>query len=461
MDFKDKQIAVLGAGIEGISTAKYLVKHGAKVEIFDSRSESDFQKRDFSSLQKGGVAIHFESRNSLPAKKFDCIFRSPSVHPDLKVIKESKENGVFISSQIKLFFDLCPGTIIGVTGTKGKGTTSSLIYEILKKDGRKVFLGGNIGNPPLDFIDEVTKDSLVVLELSSFQLMDLHKSPSVAVVLMATSEHLDWHKDREEYLKAKENLVRYQTAADRVIINNDFPASKMIGQISKAKKYFYSVKEQNEANAYFKDSSMVISNKGEQTTINAEKIRLPGLHNRQNILAASLTAFLSGVDTNKISEVVNSFTGLPHRLEFVADVGGVKFYDDSASTIPETTIAAINSFQEPKILIAGGSSKESDFTDLGRAIADTNLKAVLLIGDEAPRIKKAIEAPGDFKGILIEGLNSMSEAVNKAKDLSRAGDIVLLSPACASFGLFKNYKERGEFFKREVSNLSSRSTPSI
>lgn len=459
MDFKDKQIAVLGAGIEGISTAKYLLKYGAKVDIFDSLSECNFQKDDFSSLQKGGVAIHFGSRNLLPAKKLDYIFRSPSVRPDLKVIKEAKDSGVFISSQIKLFFDLCPGTIIGVTGTKGKGTTSSLIYEILKRDKRKVFLGGNIGNPPLDFIDEVTKDSLVVLELSSFQLMDLHKSPSVAVVLMITSEHLDWHKDKEEYLKAKENLVRYQTAEDMVIINNDFPNSKTVGQISKAKKYFYSVKEQNEANAHFKDGSMVITTGDESVIIDAENIKLPGLHNKQNILAASLTASLVGVEGHKISEAVNSFKGLSHRLEFVAEVGGVKFYDDSASTIPETTIAAINSFQEPKILIAGGSSKESDFTDLGRAISDTGLKAVLLIGDEAPRIKKAIEEGGGFKGAVVEGLNSMSAAVNKAKGLSRAGDIVLLSPACASFGLFKNYKERGEFFKREVSNLSSRSTP--
>jgi len=450
MDLKGKKIAVIGAGVEGISTVNYLVSNGAKVSLLDKKSISDFETEKIAKLNNLPVQLVLSKDYLANLASFDIIIRSPGVKLDLPEIIAAKAKGVTISSQTKLFFSRCPCPIIGVTGTKGKGTTSSLIFRILKSAGKKVFLGGNIGTPPLDFADQVTADSLVVLELSSFQLADLDKSPEISVVLMITSEHLDWHKDTAEYFKAKESIVRYQNENDFVVINNDFQTSKKLGAQSRAKKYYFSTKGPVEKGAYLEKEFIVSVTNGWTTILKTEDVLIPGLHNLQNICAAVAVAGILGVKPEIIGQEVKIFKGLPHRLELVGKEVGTTFYNDSASTTPETAIAAIKAFRETKIVILGGSSKNSDFTELGKTVIENNVKAVILIGEESKRIKKTIQKAGSFSGELVEGLKTMKEIVAKAREIAVPGDIVILSPACASFGMFKNYEDRGNQFKQAV-----------
>jgi UDP-N-acetylmuramoylalanine--D-glutamate ligase len=452
MDFDGKKIAVIGTGLEGLSSAEFFSKQGACVFVLDQKGEDEIEKEKLEKITH--FAKKFIGGNDYlkNLSGYDLIVRSPGVRRDLSEIIDAEKKGTIVTSQTKLFFDACPGKIIGVTGTKGKGTTSSLIYDILKEAGKEVFLAGNIGKPPLDLIDGISEKSLVVLELSSFQLIDLEKSPHIAVVLMITSEHLDWHKSSEEYVKAKGSIVKFQTENDFAVINADFEKSKRIGNLSKAKKYYFSTKSKVERGTFVENDRIFIAGDELREFLNTREVKIPGEHNLQNITAAVTVADVLGVQIEKIKKAVLEFKGLPHRLEFVGDKNGISFYNDSASTNPETAIAAIRSFKNPKILILGGSSKNSDFKELGRIIAAENVKAVILIGEEAKRIKQSIKE-ANFGGQIVEGIGQMRDIVSKAFELAGDGDIVILSPACASFDQYKNYSDRGEKFKLAISGL--------
>jgi UDP-N-acetylmuramoylalanine--D-glutamate ligase len=450
MNLKNKKIAVVGAGMEGVSSVKFLSGKASAVYLLDKKNESDLEPEFLGEISKLGAKTVL-GRNYLDnLKEFDIVFRSPGVRPDLPQLKEAGKRGVEITSQTMLFFDLCPSPIVGVTGTKGKGTTSTLVYKVLKAAGREAFIGGNIGSPPLDFVDQVSKDSVVILELSSFQLIDLKKSPHIAVVLMITNEHLDWHESREEYVESKKTIVNYQNTHDQVVANADDILSRQIGETSKAKKYYFSTKKQVKLGAYVDRDFIVSVTNGWTTTVKIADIKLPGEHNLQNAAAAVVVAGVLEISPKIISSAVSSFKGLPHRLEFVGEIGKVKYYNDSASTIPETTIAAIKSFSNPKVLILGGSSKKSDFSLVAQEIVKNNVKAVILIGDEARTLKENINTVGNFSGEIIEGLDTMREIVGRVEKIASAGDVVVLSPACASFGMFRNYVDRGEQFKKAV-----------
>lgn len=445
--FPHNKIAILGFGIEGKSSACFLLDQGAFITIIDEKEQSSFNSAEIREFKEMGVEFIFGALPDLTT--FDLIVRSPGISlkkPELQAVVAK------VTSATKLFFDLCPCPIIGVTGTKGKGTTSSLIYEMLKKDGRDAYLGGNIGVPALDFLKDLSKDSIVVLELSSFQLVDLHKSPHIAVLLMITSEHLDYHKDVYEYVDAKRNLLRFQTPSDYAIINKDYPASNESDIHTEAQIYAVS-RERGLTNGCFVQDGKVIvkTSKEEVTIVETKDILLPGAHNWENVCAASMAAVLAGVSSKSISSVLKTFNGLEHRLELVRTVNGVRFYDDSFSTTPETAEAAILAFEEPEILILGGSSKNSDFVRLGKVISEAkNIKAIIGVGVEWTRIKDQIfnkDIP------VYEGSKTMAEVVKKAAELAEFGDVALLSPACASFDMFKNYKERGDQFKAEVAKL--------
>ena len=453
MDFKGKKVAVIGVGIEGVSTTKYLLGKGAEPVLYERKNIGELEKDTGEEIRKLGVRTFFGGKRLDSLEDFDLIFRSPGVRPDLSPLRDAEKKGAKITSQTKLFFDLCPAPIIGIRGTKGKGTTSALIYDILKVAGKKVFLGGNIGNPPLAFLDKVTPDSIVVLELSSFQLIDINKSPHICVVLMVTSEHLDWHRGEDEYIKAKTQITKYQTAKDFAVINADYPTSREISEISKARKYYFSTKKPVENGAYIDQGFVVLVTNGWTSIVKTSDIKLIGEHNLQNIAAATVVAGLLEIPPDTIAKAIKAFTGLPHRLEFVGEVDNVKFYDDSASTIPETAIAAVRAFENPKILILGGASKHSDFTLLGEAIVQNNVKAAILTGEEAARITDSIDSAPGFSGKIIDRVDDMKKIVQKAKTLSEPGDIVLLSPACASFDMYKNYMDRGDQFKAAVRSL--------
>ncbi len=437
INFKGKKIALVNAGgrVESTSNASYFEKQGAKVTIFDQTQGEDYLKK---------------------LDEFDLVVRSPGVKLSELITYNLKLKTSKITSQTKLFFDLCPCKIIGVTGTKGKGTTSSLIYKMLKKQGFDAYLGGNIGEPPFNFLDKLNAQSIVVLELSSFQLLDLDKSPHIAVMLMTTSEHLDWHKDLEEYINAKRNILKFQTQKDFAIVNRDYPASNESDLHTNAKVFYVSTERNGYEGCFTKDNAVWINKNGkEEKIIDAAEILLPGKHNLENVSAAIMAATLFGVARESIVSVLKTFKGLEHRLELVDTINGVKYYDDSFSSIPETAIAAINAFKNPEILILGGSSKNSDFSELGRVISNAkNIKAIIGIGVEWQRIKSEIRNPKP-EIYFIEGAKNMEQIVKAASKLAMPGDVVLLTPACASFDMFKNYKDRGEQFKSEVLKLKT------
>lgn len=435
-DLKNKHVAVLGYGQEGQAITRYLTKHGVKPVLFDHRPWEAWEKEQREEIKNLGLNFIFGPDAFLELRTFDVAFRSPGIP-----IQKIKDLGLKleITSQTKFFFENCKAEIIGVTGTKGKGTTASLIYHILATNRfpltTKVYLTGNIGKTqPLDILDNLQPEDWVVYELSSYQLQDLTQSPHIAVVLMVTGEHLDYHKDLAEYHSAKSSITRNQTPADWAVINSAYPASVEIGYLGLGKKVYFSGQEFN--------------------LLPEEKIQLKGRHNLENIQAAAKVAEILDIDPAITKQAIAEFRGLEHRLEFVAEKGGIKFYDDSFSTTPESAVAAIKAFSEPLVVILGGSKKNSDFTELAKTIAQTpNIRALILIGDEAPRIKQAI---GEFlkapKPLMLEGAKNMPEIFDHIKQVAKAGDAVLLSPACASFGMFKNYKDRGEQFKNLVLN---------
>lgn len=468
-DLRHKKVAILGVGVEGLALAEFLHDSFAMVTVLDEREEKDIDPDVFEKLGQLDTPGVFGAAALSNLSEFEIIFRSPGIKRNQEALDEAFNKGVIISSPTQLFFDLCPCPIIGVTGTKGKGTTSSLITEMLKAEaslakdehgesrrGFNVYLGGNIGTPPLTFLEVLRPEAKVVLEMSSFQLQDLTTSPHIAVMLMTTSEHLDYHKDVYEYIDAKRNILRHQTVNDFAILNKDYPASnesdvETIGTIYKVSR------EQNiEAGCYVHEDKIILKMSETEDgieIIDANDILLPGKHNLENVCAAVLAATLAGVQLKSIVQVLKTFKGLEHRLELIKDIHGIRFYDDSFSTTPETAIAAIEAFTEPEILLLGGSSKNSDFKLLGETITEAkNIKAIIAIGAEWNRIKSHIK--GDLPHVQIfEDCETMQDAVRRAASIAENGDVILLSPACASFDKFKNYKDRGDKFKQAVNDL--------
>lgn len=426
--FKDKKIALLGFGEEGRVSYDFFVKAGANVYVYDEYT---------SEAHPANTTV--DEAELWELDDFDLIIRTPGM--PLHRVRTVNE----ISSATQVFFDLCPAQIIGVTGTKGKGTTSTLIAEILNRSGKKVHLLGNIGLPALSKLEEINKNDIVVFELSSFQLWNINKSPHISVVLMIEPEHLDVHEDLDDYLDAKSNISAHQGKEDITIFHpfNEMSERVAMNGAGIKKKYMNS------------DTARIDFGKlmyGTQYIMDTENFGLIGPHNRENICAAVTASWEITQDISAIEKAVANFKGLEHRLEFVKEVNGVSFYNDSFATVPAASIAALKSFEETEILILGGSDKGSNYDDLAEAISmSSNIKKVLLIGKMAERIKASLDK-FDFKSYeKVDG--DINTIVNKASEISEDGDIVLLSPACASFDMFESYKQRGKLFKQAVERL--------
>jgi UDP-N-acetylmuramoylalanine--D-glutamate ligase len=376
---------------------------------------------------------------------FDLVVRTPGLAP-YKIETDGK-----VWSATNEFFAQCPAPIIGVTGSKGKGTTSSLIASILEAAGKKVWLVGNIGLPALSVLAKIQPDDIVVYELSSFQLWDLEKSPHTAVVLFIEQEHLDVHRSMEEYVKAKAQITRHQTEDDLLIYNANNQYAEHIAEGSKARKVAYPSAEAAYVHMY--DEMFCY---GSTALCSVRELRIAGEHNKVNALAAIDAIWQYTQDPEAIKAGLNAFHGLPHRLAFVAEMNGVRYYDDSIATTPGSAIAALQAFPDTqKTIILGGSYKGSDFTELAHELTQHRVRA-LLIGDEAQRIAAACEAAGFRNYEIIEGVAAPAVAetvTRRAAELSQPGSVVLLSPAAASFGIFKNYVDRGEQFIAAVKAL--------
>lgn len=423
------KIAIAGYGVEGISNLRYFQGKYPDVEftVADARPVEQLA----ASIPDGvefltGARVFTEQLTDA-----DMVVRTASLPPHN--IKTSGK----IWSATNEFFAECPAPIIGVTGTKGKGTTCSLIAAILRAAGKTVHLVGNIGVPALDVLPEIKKDDIVVYELSSFQLWDLEKSPQVSVVLMIEPDHLDKHGDMKDYLAAKSNICSKQTTEDTVIFNQDNFYSRFIAEKSVGCKIAYPI---------------------ELTKEMTQSLKIPGKHNIENASAAVLAvrAILSEVDDQTICRGLANFDGLPHRLKFIAEKGGVRYYDDSISTTPGSAIAALRSFDNPKILLLGGYDKGADYTELSELLSqDTSIRAVILMGANAAKIASSLKkANFDKAKIIHKNLSSMKEVVSATDSVAQFGDIVILSPAAASFDQYKSYVDRGEQFCKAVSDLS-------
>lgn len=430
------EIALLGFDTEGKASFEYFSAQGHRLTICDQNPDVQVPE---------GVESVLGEAYLDNLDRFDLVVRTAGLHPRLILEKnpglESK-----ITSHMNEFYKASPTKhIIGVTGTKGKGTTSTLIAKMLESAGKDVRLGGNIGLPPLTFINQLSPDSWVVLESSSFQLIDLQASPHIAVCLMVVPEHLNWHKDMDEYLAAKSRLFARQTSDDRAIYFEGNELSRQIASHGEGQKIPYFAAP----GAYVEAGKVTIAG---QIVCATDDLKLLGQHNWQNVCAAITAVWQVTQDLNAIRTAATDFSGLEHRLEFVRELDGATYYDDSFGTTPETAAVAIQAFTRPEIIILGGRGKGVSFTNLAEMIAERpNIKQVLAIGEAGPEITAELKAQG-FTGIT-KGANDINGIVRQARALAAPGDVVLLSPACTSFDMFKNYKERGELFTKAVRAL--------
>lgn len=459
-EFASKRIGIVGFGKEGHATATFLQSQGVSAQIFDEKTEADFSPEIVATLRAAGFKFFF-GHDFLDFGALDVLFRTPGVRLATAGIAKARESGCVITSQTICFLEHCPATVIGVTGTKGKGTTTTLIYDLLRTAREEqlpeiagfvrgsVYLTGNIGkDDPFALLPLLTADDVVVFELSSFQLQDVTRSPHIGVCLMVTSEHLDHHADLAEYHRAKAGVIRYQALEDIAVYAQDYPASVAIGTSGRGTAYAFSRAGTVEHGAYAERDIVHIQDvHGTTGSIDVSARQLRGAHNVENIMAASIVAAACGLPLAFIERVVNAYKGLEHRLEYVGTFDDVAFYNDSISTTPESAVAALDAFTEPPVLILGGSEKFADFSELAQRIAArVNMRAIIVVGQTAPRIRAALDAAGVDARLVFEGASNMTEIFSLIAQQAQPGDVVLLSPACASFGMFKNYADRGQQF---------------
>ena len=449
-----KKVAIIGMGVSNIPLIDYLYGKNAKVTIFDRNSLSD---EIMSKVNKYRYEVEIGKDNLKRLQGFDIIFRSPSALPTTPEFVEEIERGAILTSEIEMVLKLAPCKIIGVTGTEGKTTTTSIIYQIAKQAGYNCYLGGNIGKPIFTQIKDMKPEDLVILELSSFQLMGMEISPDISVVTNVFPDHLNVHKSYEEYQQAKENIFLHQNKEGIVILNKDNEITRNFAkEVSGKVVFFSSTKQLKDGYVYDREDNMIkhcVDGKC-RDLLHKNDIRLRGIHNYENICAA-LAATETLATENVQLEAIKNFNGVEHRLEFVRELDGVKYYNDSIGTSPASTIAGLNAFDENIVLLAGGSDKGLDYKEIGETIAK-KVGTLILTGPTSEKIENATRiALADLpnKNLDIVHCTNLEEAVKIAKQKAHSGEIVLLSPASASFDAFKNFEERGKKFKQFVNEL--------
>ncbi len=446
---RGRQVAVLGLGVEGTSAARWLLRHGAIVTACDRRTRRGLG-RVVRELEAIGVTdFRLGPRHADRLTDFDVVIRTQSRPYRDPRIQRAIRRGTTVTSVTKLFFERCPAKVIGVTGTKGKGTTSSLIAKMFKAGGKRVYLGGNIGMSPLDFLDRLRKRDHVVLELSSFQLQDLTQSPPIAVVTNVTADHLDHHASVREYRSAKRPITKYQRRSDLAILNADDPGSRPFAGDPGGTSWF-STRRPQPWGACVQDGWVVVRGR---RVLRTTDIVVPGSHNLRNVLAASLVADAFGIGPRAIAQAVRGFRGLPYHFEYLGTKQGVRYFNDSYATNPTAAIPAIESIDTPLVLIVGGAKKGLSYDELARTILAKDVRAVIAIPPEGMRIARAVRAAARRSGKSaprVVGAVRKGDLVRLARRHAESGDTVLFSPAAASFGWFPNYTERGRYFTEQV-----------
>ena len=449
---KGKKIAMCGIGVSNTPLILDFLSKGARVYACDRRSREQIGELA-DRIEAAGAVLRL-GEGYLDRLEVDIIFRTPGMSFNLPELEAARKRGIAVTSEMELFFDLCPATIFAVTGSDGKTTTTTLIAKMLEKEGKKVFVGGNIGKPLLPIIEEVTADDFVVVELSSFQLISMRKSPDIAVVTNVAPNHLDIHKDMDEYVEAKKNILLHQNAFSRTVLNADNDITKSFSKYVRGQSLSFSMEKPLKNGAWLDtDGTLHMAYRGiDVPVMHRSEITVLGDHNVANYLAA-ISAVWGYVGVDTIRKVAEEFTGVEHRIEFVREVNGVKYFNDSIASSPTRTIAGLKAFDQKVILIAGGYDKHIPFEPMVPYIID-RVKTLYLCGNTADKIEKAVRADRNYNGVPeIIRVKDIDEAVSEAHKNAVSGDIVTLSPACASFDAFPNFMARGNHFKELVNKL--------
>jgi len=443
---KGKKVAFIGIGVSHRELIFMLAESGAQVTLCDKRDAKNIPEAE--ALKKAGVALK-TGENYLDDIDAEIIFRTPGMYYLNEKLTEYRKKGVIVTSEMELFFELCPCKIYAITGSDGKTTTSNLIAQMLTRATKKVFLGGNLGKALLPVCNEIDKNDVAVVELSSFQLISMRQSPDVAVITNVAPNHLDVHSDMQEYIDSKRNIYMHQNAFSRLVLNYDNEITRSMSDSARGEVVFFSYSGENKSGSYL-DSEGYLNFDGKRLFHKSE-IKIVGEHNVDNYLTA-IAAVYDEVSLEDIIHTAKNFGGVEHRIELVRTLNGVKYYNDSIASSPTRTIAGLNSFNEKVILIAGGYDKKIPYAPLAPKIKE-KVKILILMGATADKIEGALkeDAGGEMPEII--RVNNMDEAVLKAFERSKDGDNVLMSPASASFDLYSNFEARGRHFKELVNSL--------
>ena len=448
----NKKIAIIGLGVSNIPLIDYFYNKKSNVTLFDGRESSELSTDVLDKIKKYKMEI-FTGKNYLTSLNgYDLILRSPSCLPTTPELEKEAERGALVTSEIELFMKMCPCQIIGITGSDGKTTTTTLIYEVLKNAGYTTYVGGNIGIPLFTKLKDITPDDKVVLELSSFQLMGMDVSPDISVITNISPNHLNVHKDYQEYIDAKKNIFKFQKENDILVLNYDDEITRECSKEAKGKVVFICSKHKLDEGYIIEDGVIKqCDDKLKKHIADTKQFVIKGIHNYEHI-CATLAVTKDLVRPEKTVDILKTFKGVEHRLEFVREIEGVKWYNDSASTSPTRLINALNAFDEDIVLIAGGADKNLDYTPVAKPILD-KVNTLILMGQTAGKIFDSVKKEEEIqkKEILIYIAKDLQEAINIAKKHGK--QIVLFSPASTSFDMFKSMYERGDIFKTMVNSI--------
>ena len=452
-NLKKQKIAVIGLGVSNIPLIDYLYSKNADVSVFDDREENKINNEIITKIKQYRFNYYLENENLKYLKGFDLIFRSPSCMPTKPELVAEMNRGAIVTTEIEQLMKLAPCKIIGITGSDGKTTTTTLTAEVLKNARYPVHVGGNIGIPLFTKLNEIKPNDIIVLELSSFQLMNMKISPDIAAITNITPNHLNVHKDYQEYIEAKKNIFKHQNENGILVLNADNELTNACKDEANGKVIMFSSKQKLE-NGFIVDKDGIIKECNEgirRHILDTKDLKLKGMHNYQNVCTV-LALTKSLVDTDDAAETIKRFAGVNHRQEYVRTIDGVEWYNDSASTSPTRGISALNAFKDREIiLIAGGADKNLDYTPIGKPIVD-NVNCLILIGQTANKIYEAVknELEHQHKTLDIQMCETFEQSMNLAKRIAKPGQIVLFSPASTSFDMFKDMYDRGNQFKAKV-----------
>ena len=452
MEIKGKKVLVFGSGISGIAAAALLLEKEAEVVLYDGNAALDAQaiRQEIRNRADGEVEVILGELKHQVIDTLDLTVISPGVPTDLPVVEEMRKAGIPIWGEIELAYVLGKGEVLAITGTNGKTTTTALLGAIMKQAKESAFVVGNIGNPYTSVVSETRKDSVIVAEMSSFQLETVHTfRPKVSAILNITPDHLNRHHTMEAYIEAKEQIAKNQTEEDFCVLNFEDPVTRSFGEQIRAQVLYFSSQRKLEKGIWLEDGEIIYCQEEPVKDCHVDELKLLGMHNYENVMAAVAMAAAYGVPMEQIQKTIREFTAVEHRIEFVAEKNQVAYYNDSKGTNPDAAIKGIQAMNRPTLLIGGGYDKDSSYEEWIRSF-DGKVKKLVLLGATRDKINETAQKLGFTDTVLVD---TLEEAVEVCVQYAKPGDAVLLSPACASWGMFKNYEERGDKFKELVNQL--------